>query len=327
MPINITRHEIDEARSIVDKYLISTPLIYSPEFSGATGNEVFFKLESLQRTHAFKVRGALNKLMHLTALDRQNGVIAASSGNHALGVSYSAALLGMDATVIMPVNAPDAKRDRATAYGAKVILQGNTYDQALDYAKKFAARSGKALLPSFDDPYVIAGQGTIALEVLDCYPEVDTFLAPIGGGGLVSGLAIALSAVGHSAMVIGVQADGAASMYKSLEAGHRVKLSEIHTIADGIAVQQPGEITFDLIQRYAITVRLVDDFQIIEAMARLIHDAGIIVEPAAAAPVAALLFDEALKDRGWKVCCVITGANISNNLLQEITKVRRFNES
>lgn len=195
MPEEITIKDIEAARRVVQKHLLATPLVYSPEFSKATGNQVYFKLEGFQHTHAFKARGALNKVASLSKAEQKRGVIAASSGNHALGVAFSSALLDIEATVVMPARAPAIKIDQAKRYGAQVLLHGETYDEALEHARLLSAEMGKVLLPSFDDPKVIAGQGTIALEVLDLLPEVDFFIGPIGGGGLVSGLAIALSAL------------------------------------------------------------------------------------------------------------------------------------
>lgn len=316
----ITLHDVESALALVQKYLVRTPLVHSPEFSEVTGNEVYLKLEMFQHTHAFKSRGALNKLWRLSQAERERGVIAASSGNHALGVAYSSALLGIEATVVMPSGAPATKIALAKHYGAKVLLHGQTYDDALAHAQTLAAEQGKTLAQSFDDLEVIAGQGTIALEVLDSLPDVDLFLAPIGGGGLVSGLAVTLSELQHPARVVGVQAEGAASMRESVRAGRRIKPSHIETIADGIAVQQPGKHTFDFVQRYLKEVLTVTDAQIYEAMSRMIRDVQVVVEPAAAAPVAALLFNEALHGLDKTICCIITGGNISDRLLRQVVQ-------
>jgi threonine dehydratase len=316
----ITLHDVESALSLVQKHLLRTPLVHSPEFSEVTGNDVYLKLESFQRTHAFKARGALNKLWRLSQAERERGVIAASSGNHALGVAYSSALLGIEATVVMPSGAPATKIALAKHYGANVLLHGQTYDGALAHAQILAVEQGKTLVPSFDDLEIIAGQGTIALEVLDSLPDVDLFLAPIGGGGLVSGLSVTLSELQHPARVVGIQAEGAASMRESVRAGRRIKLPHIETIADGIAVQQPGKHTFDFVQRYLKEILTVTDAQIYEAMSRMIHDVRVVVEPAAAAPVAALLFNEALHGLGKTVCCIITGGNISDSLLRQVVQ-------
>jgi threonine dehydratase len=314
----ITIDDVKSALKLVEKYLITTPLVYSPEFSEATGNQVYFKLENFQKTHAFKARGALNRVSSLSESECNQGVMAASSGNHALGVAFASSLLGIEATLIMPERAPATKIDQARLMGATVLLHGETYDDALEHATRLSKETGKVLLPSFDDPKVISGQGTIALEVLDVLPEVDLFIGPIGGGGLISGLLITLSELGHSAEVIGVQAEGAPSMLESLRVGNRVKLANIQTIADGIAVQQPGKLNFEFAKRYLKDLLIVNDEQIFEGMVRMLWDMRVVVEPAAAAAPAALLYKNKLKNMDKVICCVITGGNISQTLLQQV---------
>lgn len=320
MTETITIEDVESARTLVKQYLITTPLVYSPEFSEATGNQVYFKLENFQKTHAFKARGALNRISCLSKAERSRGVIAASSGNHALGVAFSSALLGIDATVVMPTRAPTTKIDQARRYGAKVLLHGETYDDALDQARILSMETGKVLLSSFDDLKIITGQGTIALEVIDVLPDVDMFIGPIGGGGLISGLLVTLFELQHPAWVVGVQAEGAPSMLESVRAGRRVKLAHVETIADGISVQQPGELNFGFVQRYLKNIVTVDDQQIFEGMVRMLWDMHVIVEPAAAAAPAALLFKDELKNLGKTVCCIITGGNISKALLQQVVQ-------
>jgi threonine dehydratase len=305
---------------LAQKHLIRTPLVYSPEFSTASGNQVYFKLECFQRTHAFKARGALNKVASLSQAEKESGVIAASSGNHALGVAYASKLMGIQASVVMPVHAPATKVEQAKAYGAKVILHGETYDDALAHAREIAQEQGKAILPSFDDLKVIAGQGTIALEVLDDLPDVSLFVGPIGGGGLVSGLALTLDESKHPARVVGVEAEGAPCMLASLQAGERVKLPQINTIADGIAVQQPGKLNFDFVRRYGVEVLQVSDERIFAGMVRMLRDMRLVIEPAAAAAPAALLFDERLLGKGLNVCCIISGGNISQAMLEQVIR-------
>lgn len=312
--------DIQAARELVQRYLIRTPLVYSPEFSAASGNQVYFKLECFQRTHAFKARGALNKVAGLSPAEKERGVIAASSGNHALGVAYASQLLGIQASVVMPVRAPATKVEQAKAYGAAVILHGETYDDALLHARELAQEYGRVILPSFDDLKVIAGQGTIALEVLEEQPDVSVFLGPIGGGGLVSGLALALDGMKHPARVVGVEAEGAPCMLASLQAGERVKLPHIHTIADGIAVQQPGALNFDFVRRYGVEVLTVSDEQIFAGMVRMLREMRLVVEPAAAAAPAALLTHERLLGKGLIVCCIISGGNISQAMLEQVVK-------
>jgi threonine dehydratase len=320
MTEKITLQDIQSARELVRQHLIRTPLVYSPELSAASGNQIYFKLECFQRTHAFKARGALNKVASLSPAEKSKGVIAASSGNHALGVAYASKLLGIQASVVMPVRAPATKIEQAKAYGATVILNGETYDDALAHARELAQEYGRVILPSFDDLKVIAGQGTIALEVLEELPEASLFLGPIGGGGLVSGLALALDGLKHPAKVVGVEAEGAPCMLRSLQAGERVKLPQIKTIADGIAVQQPGALNFDFVRRYGVEVLTVSDEQIFEGMLRMLRDMRLVVEPAAAAAPAALLSHESLLGKGLTVCCVISGGNISQAMLEQVVK-------
>ena len=320
MTANITLQDIQAARGLVQKHLLRTPLVYSPEFSAASGNQVYFKLECFQRTHAFKARGALNKVASLSQEEKERGVIAASSGNHALGVAYASRLLGIQASVVMPVRAPATKVEQAKAFGATVILHGETYDDALAHARLLAQEGGKVILPSFDDLKVIAGQGTIALEVLEDLPDVALFLGPIGGGGLVSGLSVALDELKHPARVVGVEAEGAPCMLASLQAGERLKLPKIKTIADGIAVQQPGVLNFDFVRRYGVEVLTVSDDQIFMGMVRMLGEMRLAVEPAAAAAPAALLFDDRLIGKGLNVCCIISGGNISQAMLEQVVK-------
>lgn len=312
----ISLQDVESAYSLARTHLIRTPLVYSPEFSEITGSNIFFKLESFQRTHAFKVRGALNKLWSLSQAEKERGVIAASSGNHGLGVAYASSLLGVDAIIVMPTTAADTKIGMAEQYGARVVLHGKYYDDALEHAKILAAEEQRPLLSGFDDLMVIAGSGAIALEVLEDLPDVDLFLGPIGGGGLIAGLAVTLSELGHHAAVIGVQAQGAPSMYESLKKGERVRLAHVETIADGIAVRQPGVHNFEIARRHVKEVLTVSDEQIQEAMQRMLTDVRVIIELPAAAPVAALLFDERLHNLDRDICCVITGGNISRLLLR-----------
>jgi threonine dehydratase len=311
--------DVENAYTLIRKNLIKTPLVFSPEFSEATGNEIYFKLENFQITHAFKSRGAINKVNSLTDFERKRGVIAASSGNHALGVAYASSLLDIQAYVVMPSRAPKSKIDLAKKYGAKVLLHGETYDDALDKARSLAEEQGKTLLPSFDDLMVIAGQGTIVLEVLDENPDWDYFIGPIGGGGLVSGLGFTLHELGHCAQIIGVEAFGCSSMLESIKKGKRIKLAHIDTIADGIAVQQPGKINFGFVQRYVKDIFTVTEEQIFDGMVRMLKDVQVVIEPAAAAAPASLLFHNQLHGLGKKICCIVSGGNISSALFKQVT--------
>jgi threonine dehydratase len=314
----ITIQNVESALLLVRKHLLKTPLVFSPEFSEAAGNEIYFKLENFQITHAFKARGALNKIHSLTRSERENGVIAASSGNHALGVAFSSALLGINAIVIMPTRAPKPKIEMAKKYGAQVILHGETYDDALDRATSLAQEQKRVLLSSFDDQMVIAGQGTIALEVLEEVPDINLFIGPIGGGGLVSGLGVTLDALDHPAELIGVEASGSPSMLESIKAGKRIKLDHIDTIADGIAVQQPGKLNFGYVQQFVKEILTVSDELIMDGLVWMLREMRVAIEPAAAAAPACLLHETSLQNQGKKICCIVSGGNISPDLLKKV---------
>lgn len=318
MIADITLREIEAAHHMVKSQLVETPLVYSPEFSSSTGNEVFFKLENFQITRSFKARGALNKISSLSATERARGVVAASSGNHALGVAFACTLQGIEACVVMPHNAPEPKIKKAHTYGADVLLHGESYDDALAHAHILAAEHGYTLLPSFDDPRIVAGQGTIALEVLDRLPQLDLIVAPIGGGGLVSGLALALAYLDHPARVMGVEAASAACMTASLHTGRPTRLPQARTIADGIAVQQPGALNFEIVRRHVSEIHLVEDLAIFESMRLMVDTLGLIAEPAAAAAPAALLHNPALHGKKLTICVVITGGNIASQLFRQV---------
>lgn len=309
---------IKAAQSVIKEYLYKTPLIQSSELSVQTGNNVYLKLENLQQTHAFKVRGAINKIASLSDEERARGVIAASSGNHAIGVAYASKLFQIHGTVVMPKHAPKTKVDLSRSYGAEVILFGETYDECIKYVKDVSQRTGKILVSSFDDLQVMFGHATIALEVLESVPDVDLFLVPIGGGGLISGICIALSELNHPAKVIGVEADGASSMLASIQAGKVTKLQNVNTIADGIAISEPGVLTFNYVKQYVEKIITVSDEHIRLATTSLIYDNRIVAEPASAAPIAALLINPEFQNRSRKICCIVTGGNISKDLLKQL---------
>jgi len=302
------RDDVLRARQVIAEAIIETPLIFSERLSEASGAVVYLKLESFQRTGAFKFRGAYHCVSRLDAQARRAGLITASSGNHALGMSLSARLHQVRAIVVMPTTAPPAKQARARAYGAEVILHGNVYDEACEHAQDLACRQGMTFIPSFDHPHIIAGQGTLGLEILEQHPGVDLIVAPVGGGGLLAGLLIA----GAGVEIAGVQAEGAASMARSLERGERVVLSSATTLADGIATLKPGALTFAVACRHGARVVTVSDSQLLSAMSSLLAS-GVVAEPAAAASLAGL--SELGPLAGRTVACVITGGNVSGTLL------------
>ena len=314
----VTLEHVTQAASRIREHIVETPIVHSTELSETTGNEVFLKLENFQVTHSFKARGALNRILTVSARERDKGVIAASSGNHGLGIAYASSLLGVSAIIVVPIGAPDKKLDQIRRFEAEVVRHGDTYDEALIEARRLARETGRTPLPSFDDGMIIAGQGTIGLEILEDLPAVDMVIVPVGGGGLIAGLAVAFCGSGHSASLIGVQAEGAASMHASLDAGERLKLPQIGTIADGIAVQQPGKLTFQIVSSLVSAVVAISDVQIHAAMRTLLWKVGVVAEPAAAAPVAALLARDRFQGRGKTICCVITGGNISDEMLTQL---------
>lgn len=278
--------------------------------------QVYLKTEDLQNTGSFKVRGAYIKIASLTPEERACGVIASSAGNHAQGVALAAKAFGCPATIVMPAGAPLSKVMATRELGAKVVLKGTVYDDAYDEACRLQKETGATFIHPFDDPMVIAGQGTIGLEIMDDLPDVDTIVAPIGGGGLISGVAAAVKMLHPNVRIVGVQAAGAAGMKASLDAGHVVALDHAKTIADGIAVKQPGENTFDLCSKYVDEVVTVDDDEIAQAILFLMERGKMVAEGAGAAPVAAIINKKF--DTKGKVAAIISGGNIDVTMISRI---------
>ena len=281
------------------------------------GRGVYMKAENLQLTGAFKLRGAYNKLRSLTEEERARGVIACSAGNHAQGVALSAARLGIRSVICMPAGAPISKVEATKNYGAKVVLVPGTYDDAAAEADRLAAQEGYTFAHPFNDPYVMAGQGTIGLEILEQLPEADQVVVPIGGGGLISGVAYAIKYLKPECRVIGVQAAGAASMYTSRQAGEVLTLPSVATIADGIAVKRPGDLTFALCQRYVDDIVTVRDDEIAAAILALLEDQKTVAEGAGAVSVAAVMFGK-VDLVGKNTVCVVSGGNVDVTTLSRI---------
>ena len=279
-------------------------------------SQVYLKTEDLQNTGSFKVRGAYIKIASLSAEERACGVIASSAGNHAQGVALAAKAFGVPATIVMPAGAPLSKVKATRELGANVVLHGTVYDDAYAEACRLQKETGATFIHPFDDPMVIAGQGTIGLEIMDDLPDVNTIVVPIGGGGLASGVAAAVKMLHPHVRVIGVQAAGAAGMKASLDAGHIVELPSAKTIADGIAVKRPGENTFELCRQYLDQVVTVDDDEIAQAILFLMERGKMVAEGAGAAPVAAILNRKL--DVTGKVAAVISGGNIDVTMLSRI---------
>jgi threonine dehydratase len=297
-----TLADIEEARGRIAGHASITPVYGSESFSRRTGRHVWLKAENLQRTGSFKVRGAVNKLSALDERERQAGVIAASAGNHGQAVAWAARQLGIGATVYMPQDAPMAKVDATRNYGATVVLAGAGFDEALELAKSEAARTGATFVHAFEDPLVIAGQGTIGLELADQVPEAETFLLPVGGGGLAAGIAIALRGLQPGARLVGVQAGKSAGV----------------TIADGIAVKHPGTLTMAILDHLLDDLVHVEDEEISEAITLLLERTKLVVEGAGAASVAALLTGKA--GRSGDVCALLSGGNIDPTSLISVMR-------
>lgn len=292
-----------------------TDLIYSPHFSGK--NEVYFKTENLQVTGSFKLRGAYYKISTLSDEEKKAGIVACSAGNHAQGVSLAAERMGIKATICMPDGAPISKVEATKSYGAQVKLVKGTYDDAYTYSKKLCEEEHATFIHPFDDPDVIAGQGTIGLEILEQLDNVDAIVVPIGGGGLIAGLGYAVKSLKPDIKIYGVQAKEAASMADSLKYDEQITLSTVNTFADGIAVKHPGDLTFDLIKDYVDEVFTVSEDEIAAAILALIEKQKIIAEGAGAVSVAAMMFDK-IPLEGKNVVCLVSGGNIDVNILSRV---------
>jgi threonine ammonia-lyase len=287
--------------------ITKTKLIHSSIFSNETGNEVYIKPENLQRTGAFKIRGAYNKIAKLTEEEKKRGVIAASAGNHAQGVALAAQKLGIKAVIVMPKHTPLIKVEATRRYGAEVILTGEVYDEAYEYAKKLQEKEGYTFVHPFNDEDVIEGQGTIALEVLEELPDADIILVPIGGGGLISGIASAAKLKNPLIKIIGVEPEGAASALEARKSHHVVELDEANTIADGTAVKKIGDITFDYIEKYVDDIVTVSDYELMAAFLVLVEKHKIVAENSGILAVAGL---KKLNVTGKKIISIISGGNI-----------------
>ena len=300
-------YDFMEARERLNTVITKTKLIYSNIFSNETGNDVYIKPENLQRTGAFKIRGAYNKIAKLTEEEKKRGVIAASAGNHAQGVALAAQKLGIKAVIVMPKHTPLIKVEATKRYGADVILTGEVYDEAYEYARKLQEKEGYTFVHPFDDEDVIEGQGTIALEVLDELPNADIILVPIGGGGLISGIASAAKLKNPLIKIIGVEPEGAASALEARKNKHVVELAEANTIADGTAVKKIGEITFDYIEKYVDDIVTVSDYELMAAFLILVEKHKIVAENSGILSVAGL---KKLNVKGKKIISIISGGNI-----------------
>jgi threonine dehydratase len=315
-----TLEEFEAAHANVAQVAIQTPVLHSHFLTELVGQEVFLKCENLQRTGAYKLRGAFNRMSKLTPAERKKGVVAASAGNHAQGVALAAKKLGIKATIFMPVGASLPKFQATQNYGASVVLEGAVFAETLKAAQDYAAKKGAIFIPPYDNIDVVTGQGTVGLEILDQVPDVQTILVAIGGGGLAAGVAVAAklkaAKLGRKIKVIGVQSENAASYVPSLKGGKPTEISTKRTIADGIAVAKPGRIPFELIAKHIDKVVTVSEDEIAKALVVMLERSKQVVEPAGVVAVAALM-SGAVKPKGVTVA-VLSGGNIDPLLMQKI---------
>lgn len=307
----VTVEDVRAARELLRGVVLTTPLEHSRALSDVVGGAVHLKCENLQRTGSFKLRGAYNRMSRLSAQERLRGVVAASAGNHAQGVALAARTLGVSAVVYMPADAALPKVEATRNFGAEVRLWGRTVDESLAEARAVAETSGRVLVHPFDHPDVVAGQGTIGLEILEQLPQARTVLVPTGGGGLLAGIAVALAGTG--VRVVGIQAAGAAAWPRSLEQGRPVPLTTMSTMADGIAVGRPGEVPFEIVSDLGLEVRTVGEEQIARALLAVAERSKLVVEPAGAVGVGALLEDPGVFEP--PVVVVLSGGNVDTLLL------------
>lgn len=313
----ISERDIREASEKMGGVIHKTPLDFSNTFSSLSNNRVYLKLENLQKTGSFKVRGAYNKLLSLTEQERQRGVIAASAGNHAQGVAYASQLLNLTCTVVMPKGAPLSKVEATKSYGAKVLLMGDSFNDALDYAVTLQKQTGASFIHAFDDDAIIAGQGTIGLEILEQLPEVDAVVCPVGGGGLIAGIASAIKANDRSIKVYGIQASACPSMQHSLNEQKPIMIEALPTMADGIAVKQPGRKTFEMIQQYVDGLYCVDETEMARTMLMLLERNKLLVEGSGASGLAAIMYKK-LPIKEKNVVVILSGGNVDVAFISKI---------
>lgn len=311
--------EIEQAAARLNGIVHNLPVSSSRTFSEMCGSELYLKCENLQKTGSFKVRGAYNKIAKLAEQGELGAVVASSAGNHAQGVAYASTALGIASTVVMPCSTPIAKIEATKGYGAQVVLHGSCYDESYSHAMEIQKETGAVFIHPFDDEDIIAGQGTVALELLHDVPTVDAVLIPAGGGGLLSGMAACIKQVNPRVKVIGVQAQGASAIARSFQAGAYKTTKTSETIADGISVRAPGKKTVELINRYVDEVVTVSDAEIAEAILLLLERTKMVVEPAGAASLAAAL-NHRTDLSGKRVVCVLSGGNIDVSFIHKIVQ-------
>ena len=314
----LTLDKVYHAAYVLKDVARETDIIYSPTLSETSGCEVYLKTENLQVTGSFKVRGAYYKISQLTDEEKSHGVVACSAGNHAQGVALASKKFGVKSIICMPDGAPISKVEATKSYGAEVVLVPGVYDDAHNYSEKLREEKGYTFIHPFDDDDVIAGQATIGLEIINQLKDVDAIVVPVGGGGLISGVAYAVKSLNPNIKIYGVQSSGAPSMVQSLE-HHKIEtLSSVSTIADGIAVKEPGEHTYKLCEKYVDGMVSVTDDQVSAAILALIEKQKMIAEGAGAVSLAAVMFGKIPDLKGKKVVCLISGGNIDVTILSRV---------
>lgn len=315
----VTLQDIKDAKETIKDIVKKTDILESAKLSAMTGANVFYKCENLQKTGSFKLRGACNKIANLTDEEKVNGVIASSAGNHAQGVALGAKMTGIKATIVMPATAPLAKVTATKGYGAEVVLNGLVYDDAYAKAVELQKETGATFLHPFDDKYVIAGQGTIGLEILEQLDgNVDTIVCPIGGGGIIAGIAVAAKGINPNIKIVGVQTANIPSMQESIKNGEVTTAFKSTTIADGIAVKTPGNVTFEIIKELVDEVIVVEEDEIAQGMLFLMENQKVVAEGSGAVSTAALLSGKYVPQKDENVVCIISGGNVDVNTLYRV---------
>ena len=334
MMTKVTLEDVKKAQDTIKDIVKKTDVLESTKLSSMTGANVYYKCENLQKTGSFKVRGACNKIANLTDEEKANGVIASSAGNHAQGVALGAKMNGIEATIVMPQTAPLAKVTATKSYGANVVLEGLVYDDAYAKALEIQKETGATFLHPFNDEYVIAGQGTIALEIFEqMNNKVDTILCPIGGGGIIAGVAVAAKALNPNVKIIGVQTANIPSMHESIKAGKVTTAFKATSVADGISVKTVGELTFSIVKDLVDDVILVEEGEIAEGLLFLMENQKVVAEGSGAVTTAAILSGKYITKKNENVVCIISGGNIDINTLNRIIAIglaksgRRFSFS
>ena len=310
-------NQIISAREKMKGIVHQTPLDFSQTFTDMSHNEVYLKLENLQKTGSFKVRGSINKLTSLSKEELSKGVIAASAGNHAQGVAYSSKMLNIPCTIVMPKGAPLSKIQATKNYGAEIVLEGDVFDDALAHAMELSEKQGFTLVHTFDDDEIIAGQGTVGLEILEQLPDVEAIICPVGGGGLIAGIAVAVKEKNPNVAIYGVEASACPSMAQSLLEKKPITVPSSPTVADGIAVKKPGVRNLEIVEKYVDDLVTVDELEMIRTMFLLLERNKLLVEGSGASSLAALLYEK-LNIKGKKVVALLSGGNVDVNFISRI---------